>query len=207
VAGSFSEYLPHFALNALSGLDLAGRLRPLGGNMADEPPLDGHAEAEARGRREGKEAAAAEFERVRAELVADFDFRVAEKEQSFAGATAEALATQLAAGLATIEQAVATHVAGALAHFLEGAVRQRALDELAETMTALLASREAVHVRVAGPDALLGHLRPKLAGRGEAIEYVTDPRPEVTVTIDDTIMQTRIAAWGERIAAAGATDG
>jgi hypothetical protein len=207
VAGAFSEYLPHFALNALSSFDLAGKLRPLGGSAVDEPPMDGHAEAEARGRREGREAAAAEFERTRAELVADFDFRVAEKEQSFAGATAEALAAQLADGLATLEQTVAGHVAGALGRFLEGAVRQRALDELAETMTALFASREAVHVRVAGPGTLLDRLRPKLASRSEIIEYVADPRPEVTVTIDDTIMQTRIAAWGDRIAAAGAVDG
>jgi hypothetical protein len=207
VAGAFSEYLPHFALNALSGLDLSGKIKPLGRETEADQPRDGHAEAEARGRREGRAAAEAEFEAVRAELTADFEFRLAEKEQAFAGATADALAAQLKHSLAAIEEALAGRVAAALAPFLENAVRHRALDELAETVGALLASREAVRVRIAGPALLLEALRLRFAAWGEGIEYVPGAQSEVTATIDDTVMETRIAAWVERIATAGAPDG
>jgi hypothetical protein len=207
VASGFSDHLPHFTGDALSTFDFRSRLRPFGKEEAAPVPAEGHSVAEDRAIREAVEAARAEFERQRAEEVADFEFRLAEKEQSFAEMTADVLAEKLTAGLEEIRGQVSGHVARVLARFLDTAVRERALGELSETVAALLAADGALHVRVAGPAALTARLKDKLAAFGEVIEYAPGEGADLTVRVDDTLMETRIAAWAERIGkAAGGGD-
>jgi CYTH domain-containing protein len=94
-----------------------------------------------------------------------------------------------------------------LARFLESAVEQRALSEMAALLGAATAEGAAVRIRIAGPEALLAHLRRQPAARAAAIEYsVAADKAEVSVTIGDTVMETQLAAWGERIVAAVAGD-
>jgi hypothetical protein len=98
---------------------------------------------------------------------------------------------------------VSDQVADVLAKFLERAVEQRALSELAQLVGAAMAEGTAVRIRITGPEALLAQLRGQLAARAAAIEYsVAADKTEVLVAIGDTILETQLSAWGERIAAA-----
>jgi hypothetical protein len=197
VANAFSEYLPHFAVKALGGIDFRSGIKPLGGIL--DPPADGPAEAEARGRREARVEAEAEFAETRAADLAAYEQRLADKEREFAEATADAIADRLVAGLAEIEEHLAGHVADALSRFLDTAIRNRAVGELAETVSALLASGVGTRVRVAGPEQLISRLRQRLVTRGESIAYAANEAADVTVALDDTIVETRIGAWIERL--------
>jgi hypothetical protein len=203
MASAFSEYLPHFAANALGGLDVLGRVKPLGSAGSEKREVDLIADAEARGRQEGREAALIEFEKTRAEDLADFDFRLAEQKQQWVEETAAAIAAQIDGGLAEIEASVSGHVARVLARFLESAVEQRALSELAGLLGAAMVEGTVARIRIAGPETLLASLRQQPAARAAAIEYsVAADKAEVSVTIGDTILETQLAAWGERIVAA-----
>ena len=207
MATAFSEYLPHFAPDRRSG-EMDRRLKPLGFQV-DVVPTDGPAEAEARGRREALAEAEAKFAQIRVADRADFELRLAERENAFAEETADVLAERLTAGLAEIGEAIAGHVGMALSRFLDSAVRTRALAELSEAVASLLMNSAASRIRVTGPGPLIDALRQQLADRGDSVEYVAASTPDVVVAIDDTIVETQIAAWLERMNAAvsGGADG
>jgi hypothetical protein len=203
MAAAFSQYLPHFAVNALGGIDLKGRIKPLGSAEPARRDIDVVAEAEARGRREGAEAARIEFDKARAEDQADFEFRLADLRQKWVDEAAAAVAAQMDAAVAAIEVSVSGHVARVLARILDSTVQQHAIAEVSQILAAMMTSGAAARIRIAGPETLLARLREQAPPRGAAIEYVvTADKPDVTVTIDDTIIETQLAAWGERITAA-----
>ena len=201
---TFSEYLPHFTVTPRRrATDFGGRMQPLAAEEA--PVVDGPAEAEARGRRQALAEARVEFEAIRARDLAEFEARLAAKERDFAESTGDVLAERLTAGLAKIEAAVSDHAATVLSRFLQGAIRTRAVSELSETVATLLFSARGARVRVRGPAALVVRLRERLAGYGD-IAFISDETADVSVTIDDTIIETAIAAWEERLRAAVAAD-
>jgi hypothetical protein len=201
MAAAFSQYLPHFAVNALGGLDLRGRLKPLGSAEPERRDVDAIAEAEARGRRDGAEAARIALEKARAEDQADFDFRLADQKQQWVDETAGAIALQIDTGIAALEASVSGHVARVLARFLDGAVQQRALAEVSQILAAMTTTAPVGRIRIAGPEMLLARLREQPLKCAVAIEYVPSDKADVSVTIDDTIIETQLTAWGERIIA------
>jgi hypothetical protein len=200
---AFSQYLPHFALDAVGGIDLKGRVKPLGSAEPARRDIDAIAEAEARGRLEGAEAARIEFERRRTEDQSDFEFRLTDLKQKWVEVTAAAVSAQIEAGIAAIDASVSGHVACVLVRILDSALQQRAIAEVSQIVAAMIASGTAARIRITGPEALLARLRDQAASKGAAIEYVTvADKPDVSVMIDDTIIETQLAAWGERITAA-----
>jgi hypothetical protein len=101
-------------------------------------------------------------------------------------------------------------VARVLLRFLGNAARDRALDQLSETVAALLAAGGAARVRIAGPESLVNRLRQQAETLKVVVEVTVNPdAADVTVTLDDTIVETRIAEWMERVtrAASGGPHG
>ncbi len=146
--------------------------------------------------------ARAEFERIRASDHADHARQLGERERQIAEQTTDVIVERLAAGLATINETVGHHVARVLARFLESAVRERAIDELSETLAALLADGHATQIRVSGPADLVERLRSVATTAGVSLEAVIGESADVRVTVDDTSIETRIRAWMERTLAA-----
>jgi len=198
-ASAFSTHLPHFRIGAFAGADLAG-LRPLGGPA---PAADDDYAAIARAREEAVSATQVAFEAVRARDLEAYEQRLADSERRFAEKIADVLAGTLAEGLAALEARLSVQMARVLGRFLGSAVRDRALGELSETVQALVTTAGATRLRVTGPEALVARFGETIASLKIPVEVVVDPAvADVTVTLDDTIVETRIAAWMDRVAEA-----
>jgi len=197
-----SRHLPHFSLGPVGGIDLHDAFTPLG-DVAGNGSVPEQPDTLAIARDEALAEARAEFEQIRAADRAEHERQLEERERQFAETTGGVLLGHLSDGLAKIERALCEQTARVLARFLDKAIRERALRELSETVAALIAGGGAVTAKIVGPEPLVARLRELLdASTGPAIELVVGITPEVTVTIDDTIIETRIAAWMDRVNAA-----
>ena len=104
-------------------------------------------------------------------------------------------------GLAAIEERVGREVGTVLMRFLDHAVRERAVGELTEAVSALIAGGTATRVRIAGPAALIGRVEAAIAATGVPVERDESDTADVSVSIDDTVVETNIAAWMDRLMA------
>ena len=199
MAQASAKYLPHFAA------DGHGRLRIVEAERAARPPGERPlaeivAEAEAHGRRAAAEAAKAEGERQRAADRAAFAAELAEARRRWSEEMAGRLAAEIGARLDELRATVVDGVARVLAPFVETLVRERALDELGQTVAALLRDGRHLRIRLSGPADLLAVLAERLDV--PAIECVAADGPDVAVILDDTTVETRIAAWLSVVATA-----
>jgi hypothetical protein len=202
MAAAASLHLPHFATTAFGGVEPDAGFTPLvdiGRNDCASEQMDAIAAA----REEALVEARAEFEQIRAADRAEHERCLEERERQFAETTGGVLIGHLSDGLAEIERALSDQTARVLARFLDKAVRERALGELSETVAALIAGGGAVTVKIVGPEPLLARLRQLLdTSTMPTVDLVVGTTPEVTVTIDDTIIETHVSAWMDRINAA-----
>lgn len=200
-AHAFALRLPHFAR------DESGRLRAVSGGKPDaaqqpeRPVAEVIAEAEERGRRLGAEEVRAGFEQRRAEDRAAFEAEMDGERRKWTEETAERLATDFAAGLDRLQSIVVDGAASAVAPFIRKLVVERSLDELAQIVSALLHDGRHVRVRVRGPDELLARLKTRLESYQPIIEYAPGDGPDVAVALDNTVVETRVAAWTELLGA------
>jgi hypothetical protein len=111
------------------------------------------------------------------------------------------LADMLALGLAEIETRIAAHTARALRELIADRVIARAIDQLAEHVRALLSGADGRVLQVTGPEDLVAALREKLGGGSAAIDFRPGPSADVRIVCGDTLVESRLAAWLERLAA------
>jgi hypothetical protein len=202
MVGTPAAKLPHYASPAPAVESLGIKLL---GDLAIGDDASGGETALDQARREAvAEAEAAAFQQRQAEERADFELRLAEAEQSHNENTAKVLAEGVSAAFAAIEASIAAEVARVLARFLSEAVRERALADLVQSVSSLLASGGAGSLRIVGPPTLVEALRGRLGQNPAGTAFVTEEgAPEVTVTINDTAIRTCIGDWLDRLAAAG----
>src|SRR5581483_2229697 len=150
--------LPRFAARKPDIFEATQQIRPLGGAPRDRQ-AERIAETEARVRREAEERARADYERQRAEDEAAFRRTLEDAQAAWTAETADKLAVQLTAALDAIRAALAETVARALMPFLANVVRERALDELSETVLALLHAGRFATLRITGNAELVDRLR------------------------------------------------
>ncbi len=198
-----SAELPHFTL-ARTTADQVGlrRLGDPGHRPAASPGVHQARSALDQARADGAAEAERRFESRRAEDRAAFDATLAERERRHNENVANVVAERLKAAVGEIETRISTEVSRAVARFLSGAIRDRALGELADTIRALTLRGEATHLHVSGPPALIAALQVKLSDAGFANAEVTETdSAELRVTLDDTVIATRIGAWMDRVTA------
>jgi hypothetical protein len=96
--------------------------------------------------------------------------------------------------------AIADKVARILVPFLAEALRRQVVDDLTQTVSTILAGADAPALRLSGPPDLVAALRERLAGHAAAIDCVAADAADVTLVADrDTIIESRLQAWGERL--------
>lgn len=158
------------------------------------------AEAVARAEAETAERLVAEHaeilngERERhAEEIAGLQARLGEEasmliEQRFADATRE---------LVDLTGAVASRILGGL---MTDDLRERSLARLADVIQVALADDEAVRIRVRGNPALYDALCSRLANHVDQIDYTESADFDLSIAIDDSVYETRLAEWSAALA-------
>ncbi|TGN88283.1 hypothetical protein EOW77_0015695 [Bradyrhizobium yuanmingense] len=157
-------------------------------NLLDDAYRRGHAAGVAEG-----DAKLAE-ERVRSAI------RLGEERAKWSDQQAVAIVSGFEAACREIETNIASSVARILLPFLTDAVRDKAIGSLVEQIAALTGSSSAPAFKVTGPSELLDLVKTQLeASRRTGIAYEAAETPEVRVVADQTVIETQLSAWSERL--------
>jgi hypothetical protein len=111
------------------------------------------------------------------------------------------LSQKTSSAFAEIEARIASGVASALRIFLSDLLRRRAVEDLAGDIRVLLEGGEHPVIEISGPADLLDALREKLSGSSGAIAYAPNASADVKVVADQTLIDSRIEAWVDRLKA------
>lgn len=157
-------------------------------NLLDDAYRRGHAAGVAEG-----EAKLAE-ERVRSAI------RLGEERAKWSDQQAVAIVSGFEAACREIETNIASSVARILLPFLTEAVRDKAIGSLVEQVAVLTGNSPVPVFKVTGPSELLDLVKTQLeASRRTGIAYEAADIAEVRVVVDQTVIETQISAWSERL--------
>ncbi|MGY8634216.1 hypothetical protein RAD15_17195 [Bradyrhizobium sp. 14AA] len=157
-------------------------------NLLDDAYRRGHAAGVAEG-----DARVAE-ERVRSAI------RLGEERAKWSDQQAVAIVNGFEAACREIETNIASSVARILLPYLADAVRDKAIGSLVEQVAALTGNSPVPVFKVTGPSELLDLVKTQLeASRRTGIEYEAAETFEVRVVADQTVIETQIMAWSERL--------
>ncbi len=78
-------------------------------------------------------------------------------------------------------------------------IRTRAIDALREAIERAISDREAVRIRVTGAAALCESLRLALGKRASQVDFAPGEGFDMTVTIDDSVLETRLGEWSSAL--------
>lgn len=157
-------------------------------NLLEDAYRRGHAAGVAEG-----DARVAE-ERVRSAI------RLGEERSKWSDQQAVAIVNGFETACREIETNIASSVARILLPFLADAVRDKAIESLVEQIAALTGNSPVPVFKVTGPGELLDLVRTQLeASRRTGIQYEAADTFEVRVVADQTVIETQISAWSERL--------
>ncbi len=106
-----------------------------------------------------------------------------------------AIASRMDAMQAQVIELVSTAAARAIGAVLSKHLQERSLAVLADTITSAMADPEAVRIRVQGPISLFETLSGSLGDRAADLEFIEAPGFDLTVTINDVVVETRMSEW------------
>jgi hypothetical protein len=201
MANAIAQYLTEFNLDPSRDTAPLFQAKPSKREVHDEI-VDTAAlirAAEERGREEGRAIAqrgfdvAIEMEKARSE-----EF-VVEERSKWSKEEAARLATLFAEAFQALESKLTASVARILTPFLIETLRDKMVDDLAATVASLLADKQVMTMKIAGPEDLLSMLSNRLGSYDASIEYIPGNQPDVTVTANDTLIETQLKAWTSRL--------
>ncbi len=160
------------------------------------------AEAHARGADEARMTADAELEHKLAEALARADEQHAAERARWTCEEAGALAAHLTSAVEALEARIAEAVGRVLTPFVTDELRSSSVEALAESIGTLLSGASRPTLRVSGPEDLLSALRERLGAMADTVEWQPNGQVDVTVSADDSVIETEIQGWIERIAGA-----
>lgn len=91
-------------------------------------------------------------------------------------------------------------VARILGGTLSEHLQQAAIAELARSIVSAINDREAVRVRVRGPQSLYETLRPGLGKFADRVEFSESDGFDLNASVDNTLFETRMAEWSAALA-------
>ncbi|AHB49917.1 hypothetical protein W911_04110 [Hyphomicrobium nitrativorans NL23] len=158
-------------------------------------------EARTRGILDGRAAADAEYAALLAAKDAAFEERLASERQKWAVDEGGRLGNLFHAGLMDVEQRVAEQVGRILKPIFADEVRRAAVSALSQTLTEMLAKGAYTRIAISGPSDLLSALQARVGEVDAALSFVVSERVDLVVHADETVLETRIGAWGKFIEA------
>jgi len=115
--------------------------------------------------------------------------------ESFGGDLGAAVATRIDAMEQRVAELAGATVARIVGGLLSDDLQQRSLQALSQAIGAAVADSEAVRIVVRGPLSLFEPLKAALGSRAANLDFAEAPGFDLTVTIDETVFETRIAEW------------
>lgn len=139
------------------------------------------------------------LERLYEEQMAEDRARHEEELASIRNAVTVELGGKMAAALRDLEQraieTTTTATACILSKLVDDAVRKKAVDALAGSVRAALSGGEVVRVHVSGPPSLLMPFTAAMGDHARLMEFNESEACDLSVSIDDTLFETRLAEW------------
>lgn len=150
--------------------------------------------------RRGHAAGIAEAESRVAEERVRSAIRLGEERAKWSDQQAVAIVNGFDTACREIEANIASSVARILLPFLADAVRDKAIGSLVEQIAALTGNSPVPVFKITGPGELLDLVRTQLeSARRTGIEYEAAETFEVRVVADQTVIETQISVWSERL--------
>ncbi|MHA6641551.1 hypothetical protein [Mesorhizobium sp. A623] len=107
------------------------------------------------------------------------------------------IAERIDAMEARIGEVVGASVTRILGNALGDDLRKRSLEALARSIQASIGGREATRIKVRGPQSLFEPLVAALGTHAERLDFVEASGFDLTVVIDDTVIETRMGEWAD----------
>lgn len=127
---------------------------------------------------------------------------VSELQRQFADEAGERILAEMGALEARLTELTTAVTARILGGVLTDDVRERSLDRLGGLIREALADNEAVRIRVNGSLPLYEALKQKLPGHEGQLDFTESAYFDLSVTIDDSVFETRLGEWSASLAEA-----
>lgn len=154
----------------------------------------------------GRTLASEATEAQAAELAVDFDRRLEDVRSTFSTALADSLAVELRAGIEAASARISSHVATALVPFLREGIARAAITDFVKELSDMIDTAEGLSIDVTCPEEIVEPLRERLAeamaARGAppgCVRCIPGKSTDISVTLNETVLQTRIADWLTRL--------
>jgi len=155
---------------------------------------------------EAEAALALRLNAQHAEAFASLEARHAEEIKQLHATLGDQAGRLIEARFAELESGLVGLISSAVARILGVAVsddiKQNAIDELARSILAAIGDREAVRINVHGPVSLCEALRQGLGAHAEQIQFSEGPGFDLTVSVGNTLFETRMAEWSSALSEA-----
>lgn len=153
------------------------------------------AKVEARLRAEMNDAAEAALnvERARHEI------EIAELQAAFGADAGARIAAAFETAEASLTGITTTAAARILSSFLSDELARRSVEQLASRIREATADRDAVRIKVSGPQSMLHRLGAALGPLEARCDFTEADAFDVTVSIDGALFETRLAEWAAQI--------
>ncbi|MET3414849.1 hypothetical protein [Methylobacterium sp. 1030] len=112
---------------------------------------------------------------------------------------AAVLGAAFAEQIQALEARLARSTARVLLPFLAEGLRREALREVEALVSPLTEEGRCTTLTLSGPEDLVSALAARLGVAPNALVIRFDAGPDVRVQVDDTVIETRLQAWGERL--------
>jgi sigma54-dependent transcription regulator len=138
-----------------------------------------------------------------ATLQAERDSHAAERDElrrsfgSEAGALIEARLSAMQTDLVELTTSTAARILGSL---LSDELQKRAIEGLSTRISEAIHDAEALRIRVAGPQSLCEPLAAALGEHAASVEFSERASFDLSVSIDSSIYETRLAEWADELA-------
>jgi hypothetical protein len=157
------------------------------------------AEAVARGHEEGRAVAEEEFQARLEAQREELEQRLSSERQAWIEQAGETLVERMLAAMRDMEARISESTARILRPLLAAQLRRQAVTELSALVRTTASRDRGATLAVSGPDDLIAVLREKLADATAEVTFSVSETPDVQVTLDHTVLQTRLQEWAERI--------
>ena len=116
-----------------------------------------------------------------------------------AGATIAARIDELESRIGELASAAAARILGSV---LSDDLTRRSIESLARSVREAAADREAVRIRVHGPQSMFEALRDSLGERAAHLDYTETAGFDLTVSVDGALFETRLSEWSSDLSEA-----